>query len=328
MRRILVAACVLFAMGTGAVALLAIERDRDETLRVVGERTASMSRMIMAHGDAAADGAMQIINSISPIVAAWDLEESSTGRTIAARFKEMADSSTLISSAWVVDARGTNIVDSWGYPAKPVTAAQRPYFKAHVAGAADPVIMGDEVPGSVTGRERFTFSSAVRNADGSLKAIVVVGIYKSIFDTLYKEAVTWPGARAGLYTITGDALASIGTSAAASPAYVQAVRRDAVEKQSGTELIAVEPEERIVSWQRSQSTSAALCDQFAANACRAGGLALTQLVHCPVRRCREHRILGSGLSRLSRGPGAPGSARRMSWQSARLATASRTRCSS
>jgi hypothetical protein len=82
-----------------------------------------MSRMIMAHGDAAADGAMQIINSVFPLVQSWDLVETNTGRTIAARFKEMADSSTLISSAWVVNAAGINIVDSWGYPAKPVDAA-------------------------------------------------------------------------------------------------------------------------------------------------------------------------------------------------------------
>jgi two-component sensor histidine kinase len=253
MRRILVASCTLFALATGAVTLLVIDRDRTETLNVVGERTASMSRMIMAHADAAADGAMQIINSIYPVVAAWNLEESGTGRTIAARFKEMADASTLISSAWVVDAGGTNIVDSWGYPAKPVSAAQRPYFRAHLSRAADPVIMGDDVPGSVTGRERFTFSRAVRNADGSVKAIIVVGIYKSIFNTLYQEAVTWPSARAGLYTISGDALARIETKESSTRGYVEAVIRNAMQQQSGTELIEVEPDERIVSWQRSQS---------------------------------------------------------------------------
>ena len=106
MHRILVAACAFFSLATGAVAFLVVERDRADTLRVVAERTSSMSRMIMAHGDAAADGAMQIINSIHPLVEAWDLQESGTGRTIAARFKEMADSSTLISSAWVIDAGG------------------------------------------------------------------------------------------------------------------------------------------------------------------------------------------------------------------------------
>jgi two-component sensor histidine kinase len=251
MRGILVAACTLFGLATGAVAFSVADRDRTQTLRVVEERTASMARMIMAHGDAATDGAMQIINTVTPLAQAWDMQEGATGRTISDQFKEMAGSSNLISSAWIVDAAGTNIVDSWGYPAKPVSAAVRPYFKAHLAGAEDPVIMGDEVPGSVTGRERFTISRAVRNADGSLKAVIVVGIYKGIFDTLYQQAVTWPGARAGLYTTAGDVLARIETPARATPAFVRSVIAKVGLKQSGTEVITAGAEVRIVSWERS-----------------------------------------------------------------------------
>ncbi|MFN4141253.1 sensor histidine kinase [Aestuariivirga sp.] len=230
-----------------------VERDRADALRLVGERTSSMSRMIVAHGDAAADSALQIINSVYPVVAAWDLEETDTGRTIAARITEMASSNGIISAAWVLDAAGTNLVDSWGYPAKPVSAAQRPYFKAHLAGAPDPVIMGDEQPGSVTGKERFTISRAVRQPDGSLKAVIAVGIYKNIFDTLYKEAVNWPGARAGLYTVSGDVLARIQTADRATPAFVTELTRRAMERVSGTELVSVEPIPRIVSWRRSQA---------------------------------------------------------------------------
>jgi two-component sensor histidine kinase len=251
MRGILLAACTLFALATGAVSYSVAERDRTQTLRVVEERTASMSRMIMAHADAAADGAMQIINTIAPLAEAWDMQEATTGRSISAHFKEMAQSSNLISSAWIVDAAGTNIVDSWGYPAKPVSAAERPYFKAHLAGADDPAIMGDEMPGSVTGRERFTISRALRNADGSLKAVIVVGIYKGIFDTLYAQAVTWPGARAGLYTIGGDVLARIETPTRATPAFVRSVMARVGQKQSGTEMIEAGDEARIVSWERS-----------------------------------------------------------------------------
>jgi two-component sensor histidine kinase len=253
MRGILVAACILFALATGAIALFVIERDRSETLRVVEERTASIARMIMAHGDAAADGAMQIINSIKPLAEAWDLQESGAGRTIAARLKEMAEGSSITSSGWIVDARGTNIADSWGYPAKSVSAAKRPYFKAHLAGAADPVIIGDEVPGSVTGRERFTVSSAVRNMDGSVKAVIAVGIYKSIFDTLYREAVTWPGARVGLFTASGEALARVETQGHSSQAFAQAVIAKAMQRHTGTELVTAEPDAQIVSWQRSQT---------------------------------------------------------------------------
>jgi two-component sensor histidine kinase len=251
MRGILLSACTLFALATGVVAFSIAERDRNQTLRVVEERTASMARMIMAHGDSAADSALQIISTIAPVAEGWDLQESGTGRSIAARFKEMADSSTLISSAWIVDSSGTNIVDSWGYPAKPVNGVDRPYFRAHLAGANDPVIMGDEVPGSVSGRKRFTISQAIRNADGSLKAVIAVGIYKGIFDALYKEAVTWPDARAGLYTVSGDVLARIETSARASPGFNRSVISRVGQRQSGTDVIAAGDDARIVSWERS-----------------------------------------------------------------------------
>lgn len=253
MRRLLVAVCTLFAVATAAVAFVVVERDRADTLRLAGERTASMSRMIMAHADASSDAALQIINSILPIVASWNLEESGTGRTITARLKEMTDSSNLISSAWVLDAAGTNVADSWTYPPKRVNASERPYFKAHLAGAGEPVIMGDEKPGTVTGRERFTFSRAVRGPDGSLKAVIAVGVYKSIFDALYEEAVTWPGARAGLFTMSGEVLARIATLQQASRAFIEQVMRHAGQSASGTALITVDPEPRIVSWRRSSS---------------------------------------------------------------------------
>lgn len=253
MRRLLLAACTLFALATAAVAFFVVERDRADTLRLAGERTASMSRMIMAHGDASSDAALQIINSIHPIVAAWNLEETGTGRTITARLKEMTDSSNLISSAWVLDAAGTNVADSWTYPPKRVAAGERPYFKAHSSGAADPVIMGDEKPGTVTGRERFTFSRAVRHDDGSLKAVIAVGVYKSIFDALYEEAVTWPGARAGLFTMSGAVLARIPSPEHASSAFIDDVMRQAQQSPSGTALITADPEPRIVSWRRSSS---------------------------------------------------------------------------
>jgi hypothetical protein len=74
MRGVLLAACTLFALATGAVAYSVAERDRSQTLRVVEERTASMARMIMAHADAAADGAMQIINTIAPLAETWDMQ--------------------------------------------------------------------------------------------------------------------------------------------------------------------------------------------------------------------------------------------------------------
>jgi len=251
MRRLLIIACVLFALATGAVAAYIIGQDRVDTLRVVGERTRSMARMIIAHGDAAVDSALQIINSVEPLVRSWDLQDQDTGRTIHARLQEMAQGNNFIAAGWIVDAGGMNIADSWTFPAKPINAADRPYFKAHSQGVPNPIVAGDDRPGSVTGKERFTVSHALRHPDGSLKAIIVVGVYKSTFDTLYKEAVTWPGARAGLYTLSGGVLARIRNAKLASPGFVEEMRKRVEAQPSGTALVQQEAEPRIVSWNRS-----------------------------------------------------------------------------
>lgn len=212
-----------------------------------------MARMIIAHGDAAADAALQVINSVQPLVERWDLREADTGRTIFARLHEMVQGNNTIGSAWVVDSRGMNIADSWNYPPKEMSGADRPYFKAHLAGVADPLIAGDDRPGAVTGRERFTVSQAVHEKDGTLKAVIAVGVYKSVFDTLYNEAVTWPGARAGLYTTTGDVLARIRNAKLASPAFAREMRERVLAQASGTALVQQDAEPRIVSWSRSAS---------------------------------------------------------------------------
>lgn len=252
MRRVLISACILFAVSTGAVAAYIIGQDRADTLRIVGERTRSMARMIIAHGDAAVDSANQVINSIEPLVQNWDLQDPDLGRSIFARFRELAPGNNVIASAWVVDARGVTVADSRSFPPQPASGAERPYFKAHAAGTPNPVIAGDDQPATASGEERFTVSHAVRNTDGSLKAIIVVGVYKSAFDTLYKEAITWPGARAGLYTTDGGVLARIRTVNPASPGFVQEVMQRVQNDASGTALVRQEADPRIVSWSRSQ----------------------------------------------------------------------------
>jgi two-component sensor histidine kinase len=241
----------VFAIATGGMAAYIIAQDRADTLRVVGERTRSMARMIIAVGDAATDSALQVINTVYPLVENWDLKEPETGRAIYARFHEVVQGNNVIASAWVLNSDGLNVADSWGFPAKQTSGADRPYFKAHVAGAADPLVAGDDKPGSVSGKARFTVSRAVRNRDGSLKAIIAVGVLKSTFDTLYKEAVTWPGARAGLYTTTGDVLARIRNAKLASPAFAQEMRNRALAEPNGTALVRPDDEPRIVSWSRS-----------------------------------------------------------------------------
>ena len=76
MRWPLITASLIVAVITVTFASFVILKDRDEAIARAAERTASISRMIIAHGDASADIADQIMSVAMPLVAAWDLKDS------------------------------------------------------------------------------------------------------------------------------------------------------------------------------------------------------------------------------------------------------------
>ena len=191
--------------------------DRTAVIESVQERTQSLARMIVAHGDAAVGEADKIIRSVEPDVAGWDFSDETKGRELHAKLRNLIIGSGQISSAWVVDANGVSRLDTWAYPSRQIDAKARGYFLKHKSGFKDLLVAGDPRPGTVTGKERFTVSRPQYNADGTLHAVIVVGIYTEAFNTLYKEVANWPDARAGFYTLDGDVLARLRTKCRAPP---------------------------------------------------------------------------------------------------------------
>jgi two-component sensor histidine kinase len=255
MRWPLISASLIVAIITGTFAAFVILKDRDEAIARAAERTSSISRMIIAHGDASAGIADQIVNVAMPLVAAWDLKDTTLGAELSIRLKQLVGNNSHVASAAILDAEGTVLVTSRDYPPQPLNIADRPFHKAHAAGAADPLIVGDKVAGPISGRKRFTFSRANRNTDGSLRAVVVVAIYTSSMDVLYAEAANWPGARAGLYGPNADVLAQAQTASLASLEFRKEIEQIATTSlsDSGTTITHSEPEPRIVSWNRSKT---------------------------------------------------------------------------
>lgn len=255
MRWPLITASMIVAAMTVTVAAVVVLKDRGEAIDRAAERTASISRMIIAHGDASADIADQIVSVAMPLVAEWDLKDSSKGAELSIRLKQLVGNNSIVSSAAVLDTKGTVLVTSRDYPPQPLNIADRPFHIAHAAGAADPLIAGDEAAGPISGRKRFTFSRAHRNADGSLRAVVVAAIYTSSMDVLYAEAANWPSARAGLYAPNGDVLAQAQTTSLPSAAFLAEIEAEALTSASfsGTTISTSEPETRIVSWSRSKT---------------------------------------------------------------------------
>ncbi len=243
----------LFAIGLTATVIL---RDRAATVRASEERMASMARLLVAHADAVLEDASKVLVAIEPMVARWDFEEPVQGRRIFERLRELMPGSPQIASAWVMDGKGISKLDTWTFPAKPIDASGRVYFKYHVAGASEPLILADGSPGAVTGQERFTFSRSLRNPDGTLRGVMVVATYPSYFETLYTEVANWRGARAGIY-VTGvpyefSSLARLRTVVRASPNYVAGILQARKTNLHGSANVSDGSDVRVTGWRTSE----------------------------------------------------------------------------
>jgi two-component sensor histidine kinase len=264
-------ASALFAVSTGIFVTASILSDREAVIKSVEERTQSLARMIVAHGDAAVGEADKIIRSVEAEVAGWDFTNVDQGRQLYSRLRNLIIGSGQISSAWVVDGSGISRLDTWAFPSRAIDANTREYFRKHNSGFKDLLVAGGSRPGTVTGRERFTVSRPIYNADGTLHAVIVVGIYTEAFNTLYKEVANWPDARAGFYTLDGDVLARLRTKSEASPAFVARINENVRTLAFGSVEVDDGGSPRLASWQRSsahpelygtssQTISAALVD--------------------------------------------------------------------
>jgi two-component sensor histidine kinase len=241
----------VFGLLTAAAVTAYAISDRTAALRAVEERTLSIARMLSAHGDAAIGAAETLVVQVEDDIAAWDLHDPVVGREMYERLRRLMVGSPHVSSAWVLDGGGVSRLDTWTFPSEPFDSAHRPYFRRHLEGAPDPVIAGDDDPGVVTGQNRFTFSQAERNPDGTLRSIITVGIYSHQFSTIYQEAANWPDARAGLYSLDGDVLARLDMEERASPQFTEELQRNVAARPSGSALILENGVQKFASWQRS-----------------------------------------------------------------------------
>lgn len=278
-------AVAIFLFAVGGLTATSIYTDRKALLRNAEDRTASMSRMLIAHAAAAIEDANKVLTAVDEAVREWDFADATQGQKIFNQLPSLLSGSPHISSIWVMDRQGISRLDSWTYPARPIEGASRPYFQAHLRGAEDPVIMGDERPGTITGRDRFTFSRAQRNPDGALRAVLVVGIYSAHFAAIYGESATWPDARAGLYATGGQPLGRLQVPRQPSPAFLADIEAAMKDHPVGTRSIVEDGLTRIVSWKRSEryptlyATSSQTVDAALAGwGARTGALVLSALL--------------------------------------------------
>jgi two-component sensor histidine kinase len=251
MTRRWIAATAFSALAISILAGVAIYFDRSTTIEARQDVLAGHSQLIVAHGEAALTDAAQIAAAVEPLIDKWDFRDPAIGSEIHERFKRLLAGSGHLSSAWVLDDTALNRVDSWGFPARPVSGTERPYFLTHKQGWDGALVEHDPVPGSITGRKRFTYSKAVRRGDGSLKALIVVGIYNDAFSELYRQSTRGHGASAGFFDRKGQPLTMVSTNDAALTRLAGEIAGKSADAAEGGGVVRVEGGRVVAAWARS-----------------------------------------------------------------------------
>lgn len=169
-------------MAAGTARSLLIERA--EALRHHESVTADSARFVAEHARRTIESADLVLRQAVEAVAergGADRLGSDADWTVLTRLAaHLPDKGFL----WVFDAEGNTRLATLDHPPPTVNVADRSYFQAHEAGAADPHI-GPAVHGRASGATIFTVSRALRDGEGRLTGVVMAGLNVSYFTGLY-----------------------------------------------------------------------------------------------------------------------------------------------
>jgi PAS domain S-box-containing protein len=152
----------------------------------------------------------------------------------------------------VTDRQGRLVSNSIGLPVDTANFSDRPWFRAHVAGAERHV--GEALFSRVTQEIVFTYTRALRRRDGSLDGVVQVAQRLGFFQEHVWGGEIGSGAILAMFDIDGRILARtgmtpamVGTNIAATP-----LLTDFIGQASGTYHSAADPDgpARIISFRR------------------------------------------------------------------------------
>lgn len=193
--------------------------DRERTLSREIARVEVTANLLGEHSARALEASDALLMRMGDMIAAWDLENEAVGHGIRTKIVHHIGSSGPVGSAWVLDASGRLLLENWAYPpAKAGYFSFREYFHHHL-GSESPLFIGGGGIGTTTDKPRFTLSRAVRDDDGSLKAVVVAGVFSGHWVKVF-EAITPGQALAAL--VRSDGVPMV-VSSGADPVVVAAL---------------------------------------------------------------------------------------------------------
>jgi hypothetical protein len=247
--------CAAFAAGALVVALATMWHVRElrtaERLRA-SNTLQTLAGSLAAQAERALDTAGITISAVINLVGAGELADPELRRRIHLELVELVSRSPIIQSAWVLDGAGNAVAENWSHPMRPGNYAHREYYQGHLDGSRATVVEPLMI-GTTTQRPRFTVSRAIRPPDGSLRGVVVVGIFNQYFEDVFSGAVSWASAEGAMRQVDGSLLALVPRPD--QPVDAALTSEIAARVQSaarGVDTAETRGEMRLVAWHRSE----------------------------------------------------------------------------
>jgi C4-dicarboxylate-specific signal transduction histidine kinase len=206
-RRVLVACLALFVAVSGGLWFFAAWLDLRQTLEHGVMAAQATAQLMQANAARAIEAGDALSLSLRAEVDEWDFKDEAYGHHLLQQIRRQMAATPQVSSFWVIDPGGRNLIESWGYPPKSTAnLSERSYFLAH-RGKERGLAIEPVETGAISGQRRFTLSRAVRDGAGRLRAVVVVGILSSAFSRLFEDAGLGLKGQYCLVTLDGQVLA-------------------------------------------------------------------------------------------------------------------------
>ena len=208
MRRTLRDAGALLAVAllTGALLVFALLYLREAALRSGEEQTASLSLVISEQTTRtlqSVDQTLQLaIVRLESLHRAGPVDEAGARTTLRSELRDLP----FLRALWVVDAQGRIVMDS-DEGNIGASMADRPYFQAYQGNDRTGFFIGPVLRSRTKGTWMMSVARPIRNADGSLRAVMVGAVEPPYFEQLWRGIDLGPNGAVALYNRNGQLLA-------------------------------------------------------------------------------------------------------------------------
>lgn len=122
---------------------------------------------------------------------------------------QLAQAIPQIGSIFLVDSHGTLIADSFSYPIRRISLADRGYFKQHYDNSSLQLYFSRPYKSKVDNTWRFGISRRLNNPDGSFAGIISVSLHSDYFQKIFKNFYPLPTEQISLLRADGYGLVTI-----------------------------------------------------------------------------------------------------------------------